>query len=584
MKNKYKNKKVNLFENAGQMYTPGMIQFGGHYTPSYMATPTVSSIQASVDPISVDPTKAPAYVNAPASQVTPTSDSSGLLNGISAGISGVATLAGQVANNIAVPNVQAVTPNSNTADSFMMEQALTGKPNLGKTNVFGATAAGLGAGAATGAGIGLIGGPIGASIGGAIGGVVGGASGAISSLFGNNQKAKKENRLYEQQKRNFNAKGEEIDNQMFMDSMANYNAFGGQLNSNDVTTFENGGTHEQNPNGGIPQGVDQQGVPNLVEEGETKYKDYIFSNRIIADKKALGALNLPKRHGGKTFGKIADKLGDESKERPNDPISKRGLEDSMGKLQFLQELMNRNKDNKTFAFGGNLFKMGGDTLRYAPIVQAGLATVTDAFGLTNNPDYSNADLLNQAQVPITPDRINNFLEYKPLDVNYMSNQAKAQNAATRRSIKESSAGNRATYLASLAAADYGAQRQQGDLYRQSTDYNNQQQMKVADFNRGTNQFNSQITLDADRTNQQFKQQNALSQAQMRENIFQQASNNKSANQNALFQGLGDLGSEQTQRGWLDNLAKAGVYKIDTNGKYTGGNVGACGGKLNTKKK
>ena len=117
--------------------------------------------------------------------------------------------------------------------------------------------------------------------------------------------------------------------------MANYNAFGGQLNSNDVTTFENGGTHEQNPNGGIPQGVDQQGVPNLVEEGETKYKDYIFSNRIVADKKALGALNLPKRYGGKTFGKIADKLGAESKERPNDPISKRGLEDSMGKLQFL---------------------------------------------------------------------------------------------------------------------------------------------------------------------------------------------------------------------------------------------------------
>lgn len=567
MKNKCKNKKKNCFYDGGNI-------------AKFQAAPfKVTDIQASVNPI-----KAPAYVNAPASQVTPTSDSSGLLNGISAGISGVSTLAGQVANNIDVPDVQAITPNSNTADSFMMEQALTGKPNLGKTNVFGATAAGLGAGAATGAGIGLIGGPIGAGIGAAIGGGVGALTGVVSSLFGNNQKAKKENRLYEQQKRNFNAKGEEIDNQMFMDSMANYNAFGGQLNSNDVTTFENGGTHEQNPNGGIPQGVDQQGVPNLVEEGETKYKDYIFSNRIIADKKALGALNLPKRHGGKTFGKIADKLGAESKERPNDPISKRGLEDSMGKLQFLQELMNRNKDNKTFAFGGNLFKMGGDTLRYAPIVQAGLATVTDAFGLTNNPDYSNADLLNQAQVPITPDRINNFLEYKPLDVNYMSNQANAQNAATRRSIKESSAGNRATYLATLAASDYGAQRQQGDLYRQSTDYNNQQQMKVADFNRGTNQFNSQITLDADRTNQQFKQQNALSQAQMRENIFQQASNNKSANQNALFQGLGDLGSEQTQRGWLDSLAKAGVYKIDTNGKYTGGNITACGGKLKTKKK
>ena len=45
--------------------------------------------------------------------------------------------------------------------------------------------------------------------------------------------------------------------------MANYSAEGGELN-----TFENGGTHEQNPLGGIPQGVDENGTPNLVEQGE----------------------------------------------------------------------------------------------------------------------------------------------------------------------------------------------------------------------------------------------------------------------------------------------------------------------------
>ena len=47
-----------------------------------------------------------------------------------------------------------------------------------------------------------------------------------------------------------------------------------------VTMFEAGGTHEQNPIGGIPQGIGSNGKPNLVEEGETKWNDYIFSNRI----------------------------------------------------------------------------------------------------------------------------------------------------------------------------------------------------------------------------------------------------------------------------------------------------------------
>src|SRR5574344_1878545 len=61
--------------------------------------------------------------------------------------------------------------------------------------------------------------------------------------------------------------------------MINQFANGGDFN-NGVTMFNTGGTHEQNPNGGIPQGVDQNGKPNLVEQGEVKYNDFIYSNRI----------------------------------------------------------------------------------------------------------------------------------------------------------------------------------------------------------------------------------------------------------------------------------------------------------------
>jgi len=50
-----------------------------------------------------------------------------------------------------------------------------------------------------------------------------------------------------------------------------------------VTLFENGGTHEENSLGGIPQGVGNNGKINLVEEGETKWNDYIFSNSFSLD-------------------------------------------------------------------------------------------------------------------------------------------------------------------------------------------------------------------------------------------------------------------------------------------------------------
>ena len=66
-------------------------------------------------------------------------------------------------------------------------------------------------------------------------------------------------------------------------------AEGGQMNSNspgnELIQFNEGGTHEQNPLGGIPQGMGANGKMNTVEEGETKYAfddgDYVFSNRIM---------------------------------------------------------------------------------------------------------------------------------------------------------------------------------------------------------------------------------------------------------------------------------------------------------------
>lgn len=54
---------------------------------------------------------------------------------------------------------------------------------------------------------------------------------------------------------------------------------GGLLNA-----VDEGGTHEQNPLGGVPMGKGTDGVTNFVEQGETSFnikgQKFIFSNRI----------------------------------------------------------------------------------------------------------------------------------------------------------------------------------------------------------------------------------------------------------------------------------------------------------------
>jgi hypothetical protein len=67
-------------------------------------------------------------------------------------------------------------------------------------------------------------------------------------------------------------------------------AYGGNSgNSEDsLIEFNEGGTHEQNPNGGVPIGMGSNGKMNTVEEGEVKFGDYVFSNRIEMNSFANG--------------------------------------------------------------------------------------------------------------------------------------------------------------------------------------------------------------------------------------------------------------------------------------------------------
>ncbi len=349
-----------------------------------------------------------------------------------------------------------------------------------------------------------------------------------------------------------------------------HHAFGGDLLThgaewdNGLRIIGNGGTHEENPMEGVPMGMDAEGTPNLVEQGEVIFNDYVFSNRIFADGGLLESFNLPKSYDGYSFAAIAEKLGEESKERPNDPISKRGLLSSMSRLQQAQETVRQQsqvgQEGVQYAHGGRMgtlfdgfgdmpnFLDGadygdwqdygtllepinaedlwnesmagadesgeeGDTnksskltwLRYAPVVGAAIGLGQNLF---SRPDYTSADTIleaaNQAgnYTPVGYTPIGNYLQYRPFDRNFYLNKLNAQAGATRRAIMNTTSPSR---NAALLAADYNAQGRLGDLARQAEEYNLAQRQAVETFNRGTNMANAEMGLKAAMANQEAQQ-------------------------------------------------------------------------------
>ena len=144
-------------------------------------------------------------------------------------------------------------------------------------------------------------------------------------------------------------------------------AFGGELTTknttfnNGITYINNGDTHENNAYEGVQIGMDNEGVPNLVEQDELIYNDYVIPKRVKATKELLSSVNLPTKYAGKSLADIGKKLSKESQETPNDPISKNTLDKNMNKLISINEVLRQMNDtqdaeqmnNKQFAQGGN---------------------------------------------------------------------------------------------------------------------------------------------------------------------------------------------------------------------------------------
>lgn len=445
----------------------------------------------------------------------------------------------------------------------------------------------------------------GAKVGGLWGGIIGGFLGLGAAGIGDayrnsmtdnktsgyNTQIQKEK---ERQLREFNNKAEEVDSNN--DLFAKMNAFaeGGEMFPNNITTINNGGTHEQNPFEGVPVGIDNEGTPNLVEEDEVIFENYVFSNRLKANKKLLSKVNLPEKYEEKTFADIAKVLSKESEERPNDPISKRGLEDSMNKLQQAQEEVRMKKETKRkYSKGGNLYA-NGTWLRYAPIAGSLVGLGIDSF---SKPDYSRAEAIEGsankiadfAPVEYTP--INNYLQYTPFDRNFYITKLNAEAGATRRTLNNTSSPSK---YANILAADYNFQTKLGDLARQAEEYNFNQRKAIEEFNRGTNTFNSEMALKVAQANQDayIRANNARLagiQAAMknRDDIDALRSASISSNLTNLFDSLGSMGNENFIMNQI-NSNPGLLYSLLGNGSmnYKKGNTRekADGGYLTIKKR
>ena len=207
--------------------------------------------------------------------------------------------------------------------------------------------------------------------------------------------------------------------------------------------------------------------------------------------------------------------------------------------------------------------------RYAPAIGLGAAVISDALGLTNNPEYENAARIEAASradyKPVGFERLGNYLKYKSFDTDYLLNRMDADAAASRRAIANQSAGNTGAAIAGLLASDYNTIGRLGEAKIAADKENFARRAQVEEFNRATNQYNSQGALQADIANQ-GAYANALGRrltglttaAQMRQGIKDAAEANRAANISEFLSALGDIGYENKSMNIIRRLAESGA--------------------------
>lgn len=128
--------------------------------------------------------------------------------------------------------------------------------------------------------------------------------------------------------------------------MGKFDTHGGYFAPQNYYRINEGGSHEENPNGGVQVGTDENGIPNAVEQDETVYDDFVFSDRVVISDDMISQFKLNPWAEGLTYAEYVDKLVEETEERPLDPTSNNGLRAMLSRAASAQEQQKQNEEKQ----------------------------------------------------------------------------------------------------------------------------------------------------------------------------------------------------------------------------------------------
>lgn len=241
-------------------------------------------------------------------------------------------------------------------------------------------------------------------------------------------------------------------------------------------------------------------------------------------------------------------------------------------------------------------KHKNEKLRYAGLLGPLVGLGMQAMGI-GKPNYSRMDAAVEAAsgAPALASYkpIGNYLTYNPMDIWYEQNRLDANSRATDRAILNN-ASPIGTKMAGLLANGYNSQIADGDLYRKALEYNDAKRQKVAEFNRGTDQWNADAFNRTSATNAEIANRQRQFKAQMqmdaaRQRMAADAAWNQGiyGNVSGLFKGISDLGRENAQHNMIADMAADGIFGVMTPKSNTGRKVvttkKSYGGKIKRKR-
>jgi len=183
---------------------------------------------------------------------------------------------------------------------------------------------------------------------------------------------------------------------------------GGYINQNtnmnryvqggDLTQFNEGGTHEQNPLGGIPQGTSNDGKTNMVEQGETKNSNYIYSNRLSISKDLVKQMFLPNYIKNKSFADASKSINDKFKDR-NDTHSNATKKELLDRLTQAQENVKAQQAQINQAIQANSQQIPDQMNGEIP---EGMEQFAEGGYYDSNSPFFSQDVMNPGANPIGP--------------------------------------------------------------------------------------------------------------------------------------------------------------------------------------